>query len=315
MKYTIRPAGSMNELVQKGQAKIYRQSPDEDGGRVEVGDYKGALLPGGGKSHRVKFDTGKREYDIALSNTELSAIAKGMRLIDPLTKKIIETADKFNEYDPFFIHEKLEIDIPNAGVTLDTDTDEGKYWWHAIESEPKVFDIDNSTDNPLVKKVQTFRVTTAGHSEAEVSQDIKEGQRATAIFHAIKNDFKQMVDICRGLDITIGENPNIDALRDAIYLKITTQKDWKTKDGTRCIDKFLALADMAPSEREIRAKVGEAISLGIITRSGKNYEYDQTILGNNPDKVFAFLSKPDEKNQAILKDILEQILATAGVLV
>lgn len=304
----------MSELVQKGQAKMYKENPQEEGGREELGDYKQSLLPGGGKSHRVFWDSTKRVYDIDLPKDKLNEIALKMRLIDSETKKIIETADKYNEYDPFFKHEKLEIFVPNSGISLDTETVEGEYWWAAIQSEPKTFDVDNSTDNPLVKKIQSFKVTTAGHSEEEVSRDVKEGQRATAIYHAIKTDYKQMINICRGLDIVIGENPAIPALQDAIFLKITTQKDWKTKDGSRNIEKFLALTDMPKAELELTAKISEAIGLGIIVRVGKQYEFDQVQIGSTPEKVKDFLNKKEERNQTIRQDLLARIAEMSGVL-
>lgn len=304
MKFTIRPSGTL-AIVERGLAKIYRDNPESDGGREELGDYKASRLPGGGESHRVFYDVDKRRYDVVLTAEELAVIVKDLRFIDPLTKKLIETADPRNEFDPFFIHEKLEIEVPNAGVTLDTDDSWGKYWWGAVQAEPKKFDVDNSTDNPLVRKVQSFKVTTAGHSEAEVNQNVKEGQMATERYHSLKEDYKEMINICRGLDITISDTPGISVLQNAIYLKITDQKDWKTKDGTRNITKFLALTDMTVEERSIRAKVGEAIGLGIITREGKRYEFDQTVLGQTPDKIYEFLSKKENKD--IRKEILVRI--------
>lgn len=304
MKYTIRPTGAFG-LVERGLAKVYRD--DEEGKQEQVGDYQNSLLPMGSRSHRVLFDTKRRLYDINISKDDLNRIAKEMRLMDKETKKLIETADKFNEYDAFFSHESLTLEVPNGGITLDTDTAEGEYWWNAIQNEPKKFNIDGKgNDNPLEKKLHEFKVTTAGHSEKELKKDLTEGQRATGIFHANKDNVKWCVTVCRGLDIIVEDQPDdLGALHEAIFSKITIEKDYKTQDGIRNIEKFLALTDMKKSEFNLRGEIGKAIGLKIIKRQGKKYEYDDEVLGTTPDKVYDYLSR--KENEETLAKILAQL--------
>lgn len=307
MKFTIRPTGGFG-LVERGLAKVYRDNPE--GGREEVSDYHSTMLPGGGRSHRVFWDEKNRVYPIDLSKDQLNRIAKEMRLLDKTTKKLIESADARNEYDPFFCHENLFLEVPNEGISMDSDNAEGEYWLAAIKSEPKLFNLNNNTDNPLVKKVQEFKVITAGHSDVEIKASLKEGRRATEIYHANKDDYAWLKDIARGLDIILGDNPDIELLRDQIFLKITTEKDFKTRDGVRFIDKFLALTDMSQNERATRAKVTEAIGLHIIVREGRKYSFEDEVIGSTPEKVYEFLSR--EENADIKGKILARIAEKAA---
>lgn len=303
MKFTVRASGGL-ALIEKGMARIYRD--DADGKTEDTGNaYQNTLLPGGSRTHRVFYDTKKREYIIGLSTKELSAIAKEMRLIDPKTDKLIESADPRNELDPFFIHDDLVLEVPNGGITLDDDTPEGKYWLAAIQTEPHLFDINNTTDNPLIKKNQDFRVTTAGHSEKEVAKDIKEGEKATGIYHAIKDDVQKLIDTCRAMDIIVDDSPDIEMMRTAIYTKITTEKDYKTRSGVRNIDKFLSLYEMKKEDFTFRALVGKAVGMKLITREKNNYVYENVILGNTQDKAFEFLSR--KENAKLKEGILAQM--------
>lgn len=303
MKYTIRPTGTMG-LVERGVARVYRD--DENGKQEQVSDYNNALLPMGSRSHRVLYDTKRRKYDINISKDSLSRIAKEMRLVDPITKKLIETADLHNEFDPFFSHDLLTLEVPNGGITMDTETAEGEFWFEAIKSEPKKFNIDNKNDNPLEKKMHEFKVTTAGHSEKEVKKDIDEGKRATGIYHANKDNVKWCVTVCRGLDIVVEDQPDdLGVLQDAIYSKITLEKDFKTQDGVRNIEKFLILTDMKKSDFEIRGAIGKAIGLKIIERNGRKYEFEDEQLGPTPDKVFDYLTR--KENEETLGKILARL--------
>lgn len=303
MKFTIRPTGTLG-LVERGLARVYRD--DEDGKQEQVSDYNNALLPMGSRSHRVLYDTTRRKYDISISKEEINRIAKEMRLVDPETKKLIETADPHNEFDPFFKHEALTLEVPNGGITMDTDTAEGAYWWEAIKSEPKKFNVDNKNDNPLERKLHEFKVTTAGHSEKEVKKEVTEGQRATGIFHANKDNVKWCVAVCRGLDIVVEDQPSdMGVVHDAIYSKITLEKDFKTQDGIRNIEKFLILTDMKKADFEIRALIGKAIGLKIIERTGRKYEFEDEQLGTTPDKVYDYLSR--KENEETLGKILARL--------
>lgn len=296
-------------LVERGLAKVYRD--DEEGKQEQVGDYNNALLPMGSKSHRVMYDTKKKKYDINLSKEVLDSIAERMKLVDPETKKLIKKADPHNEYDPFFKHDSLTLEVPNGGITLDDETAEGEYWFEAIKNEPKRFNIDNKTDNPLEKKMQEFKVTTAGHSEKEVKKEITEGERATGIYHAIKDDVTKMVAACRGLDIVVEDQPtDMKTVQQAVFSKITIEKDFKTQDGIRNIQKFLDLFDMPEKDFATRAAVGKAIGLKIIERQGRKYEFEDEVLGTTPDKVYDYLSR--KENEETLGKILSRLKKTGA---
>lgn len=305
MKYTVRPTGSL-ELIERGMAKIYRE--DNEGRREEVGDYTQSLLPKGARTHRVFFDTKQRKYAIDLDQKELNEIVYEMRLVDPETKRVIEKADPRNEHDPFFKHESLYLDVPNSGLTLDTETAHGRYWMAAIKSEPMMFNIDNTTDNPLVKKVQSFKVTTAGHSDVELRKEITEGEKATGIYHAIKDDLKRMVEVARGMDIIVSDNPDIEMIRQQLFIKITSDKDFKTRDGVRNIERFLELNDMKEGDRNLRAAITEALGLKLITRDGRKYVYEDVVIGTSADKAFHFLKRKENEDMRAL--LLAQIKAS-----
>ena len=217
-KYVIRPTGTLS-LIQKGMAKVFQEN--EDGRRVEVGDYKHSMLPGAGKPFRVFWDERKRRYNINIPDARLQFLAKEMKLSDPDSRKMIVSADPGNEYDPFFRHPELMIDVPNGGMAMDDSTVMGEFWWYAIKSAPKHFNINNETDNPLIKNIQEFSVITAGHSESEVSATVKEGKRASQIFWANSTNYKWLLETCRGLDIVVGEGSDIGMMSDAIFIKIT----------------------------------------------------------------------------------------------
>lgn len=289
MKYTVRPTGSMKELSETGVAKMFRE--DANGRRIEVGDYQNALLPKGAITHRIRFDRQKRRYNISIPDADLQWIVSELLFIDPETKKPIEKANPGNEYDPFFILETLSVSIPNSGLTMDSDEPLGKLWLYAFKSEPELFNIDNSTDNPLVKKQQIAKITTAEHSENEVSEEIMEGKRAQGILHSIKDDFQMMVEVCRSMDIIVGDNPDMEMMHTALYVKITTDKDFKSRDGKRNIEKFLEINDMPQEERSLRAKITEAIGIGIITKEGSNLVFNDAVIGNNTEKAYQFFSR------------------------
>jgi hypothetical protein len=304
MKYTVRPTGHL-DLVERGLATMYRESKGE---REVVGDYQNALLPNGSSSFRVFFDSSKRRYDINIPTDELNKIAEELRLPDSDKKETITMADITNEYDPFMSHPDLTVAISNGGQTFDTDTAWGKFWWHAFNSDTKRFNIDNGTDNPLVKKVQEFKVTTAGHDEKEVSKAIKEGIRATDVFHSLKGNYKQMMNVVRAFDIHVSDNPDIEMLRTAIYVKITTEKDFKTRDGMRNIEKFLAITDMKQDDLETRAKITEAIGFGIITKDGRKLLFNDEVLGINAEQAFQYLSRTEnlETKSKLLAKMIEK---------
>lgn len=298
--YTIRPKGTL-DLIENGMAKMYREDMTT-GKRTEIGDYLNALLPNGARSHRVPYSEGKRQYLINLTNEELSAIAAEVKLVDPDTKKLITSADKYNEFDPFMKHLDLVLDVPNSGMILDDQTAWGKYWMEAMRSAQKVFDIDgNSADNPLVSKSQEFKVTSAGHTEQKMDKDIQEGMRAGAIFHAIKDDFERLLAVAGVLDIVVSENPPISMLQTTIFLKITSEKDFKTKGGVRNIEAFIAANDMNNESAAFRAIITQAQAMKVITKQGRDLVFNEITLGTSADKAYQFLSK---KENASLKGLL-----------
>lgn len=302
-KYIVKPAGSMKELAESGIAKLYRE--DANGRRVEQGDYQNALLPKGALTHRVHYDEKNRQYDINIPKDMLQNIVSRLHYIDPDTNKAIESADPKNQYDPFFKLQDLSITIPNSGVLLDDEDPLGLFWLYAFKSEPLLFNIDNSEENPLIKKQQVAKVTTAGHNEKEFSQDVLEGKRAQGILFSIKDDFNEMVETCRAMDIVIGEDPDMDMMHTALYIKITTEKDFKARDGQRNIEKFLGIKDMSREEKHLRAKITEAIGYGIISKEGSNLVFNDIIIGNNSDKAYHFLTR--SHNSDIKGDLLARI--------
>jgi hypothetical protein len=290
-KYTIRPIGEIELFEEAGMNQMYR---DDDRGKPRpVGEYKNALLPHGVKTHRVFYNSKKRIYEINIPSKVLNEIALKLRFTDPLTKQVITKADVNNEFDPFMIQEELVLEVPNSGLTLDDEDPWGLFWLYAIKSAPKKFNLDNNTDNEAVKRAQEFKVTTAGKTEVEIDESVKEGMRATEIYHSIKDDFRQMMICCRALDIVVADNPPIDMLQKAIYLKITTEKDYRTKDGMRNIERFLSIQDMKTDDRETRAKVTEAIGLGIIEKENRKLMFEERNLGSSPEKAFEFLMRKE----------------------
>lgn len=291
MKYIIKPSGSFG-VVERGLAKVFRE--DRDGGeRQEVSDYQNTLLPGGSWPHRIFYDTDNRRYDINLKPADLKRIVEALHFQDPVSKKVIETADPGNEWDPFFNHEDLHIEVPNSGLSMDTDNVWGEFWYAAAESEPKKFNINFTTDNELVRKGQLFNLTTSGHNEKEVKKEVQEGKRANLIYAAHIDDYQWMVETLRGLDVQVSSDVKIDALQDLIFVKITTEKDFKTRDGMRTIEKFLLITDMKEEDRGTRAKITQAIGLKIIEKEGKRYSFDGQVLGVSPEEIFVYLSKED----------------------
>lgn len=306
MKYTVKPSGSI-EIFSRGLAKVFVE--DASGRRDEIGDYKNSMLPNGNNSHRVFYDTSKGKYDIDLTDEELNAAVRAMSLSDPKTKIAITSANRHNEYDPFFIHEELVLRIPNSGTTLDDETPIGKFWLKAIESEPHKFKIDNGTGNPALERIQEFQVITSRHSEVAINEEVNEGMEATSRFHSIYEDYQKMIFICQGMDIEVGSEPKIGVLRSAIYQKITTEKDFKTKDGVRYIDRFFELTDMSKPELEIRAKVSEAISLGIISKVDRRLNFNGEFVGFNAEEAYRYFSNDDNIEA---QSILFQMIASRG---
>ena len=299
MKHTIKPVGGLDDLVEKGLAKKFFEN--DEGKKFGIEDYANPMLPGGGKNHRVFWGEKERRYRINITKEDLQFCVDEMRLTDPKNGKLIEKADPRNEKDPFFIHDELQITVPNAGITIDDETGWGLYWWRAANSEPKKFNVNNNTDNPLVLRGQDFKVTSAGQDENERDKEIAEGMRATDIFAAIKNNFKELLIVARAMDIIVSDNPPIKTLQDTIYLKITTDKDYLTKDKMRNIDKFFQVTDMKTEDRTIRAMVTEAVDLQIITYEGKNLIYEDEMIGTTNDKAFQFfMKKGNEKFKASL---------------
>lgn len=269
---------------------MYKDLPD--GGREEVGDWNQGMLPGASKTHRVFFDPEKRFYPIDLPKTELDEIAKELRYTDAKTGKLIEAADPRNELDPFFCLNELELEVPNSGVTMDDTTALGKFWLAAARSEPKLFNINNGTDNPAIKRVQEFKIMTAGYSQSEKTEKLQEGKRAGDIFYAKKHDYQWLVNTCRGMGISVASDAKVDALEDAIWLKITDEKDFKI-NGVRAIERFLELNDMKQDDFETKARINLAIDLKIIAKEGRRYSFDEQLLGGSPDEVFAMLARPE----------------------
>lgn len=308
-KFTIKPSGKL-DLIEQGLAKMFKE--DDRGNREEVGDYKNSLLPYGGRRHRVFYDEEKRQYRIGLSNKELSELAEKIKLVDPKSKQLIKVADKHNEHCEFFKHEELCIIVANEGITLDDEDAWGKFWKAAVEYESKMFDIDGQTDNPLVKAVQDYRVTTSGYSEKEIDRDITESMRATEIYHSIKDDFEQMKETAKAMEIVIGKNPDIALLRQAIFAKITTEKDFKTRDGERFIERFLRINDMPTDEKNLLAAITDAIGFKIIEKKGRRYFFEEEVLGTTHNKVYETLQ--EEGNKRLKAQILALVKEKQGLI-
>lgn len=289
MKYTIQPYGTTGDLIEAGLARMF--SEDQNGRRTDQGDYKNALLPGGSRSHRVRYDSDKRRYNIVIDQKALNRIVYALNLTDSKTEKLIETANLNNEFDPFFNHPDLVLEVPNRGLTLDDQTPWGEFWMFAAKSEPLMFNINGTTENPIIRKNQEFVVTTAGHDKKEVDTAQLEGERATGIYHAIKDDFKRLLQNCRAMDIVVDDSSDIEMMRTALYRKITIDKDMKTRDGVRNIERFLQNNDMKQAEFALRATVTEAIGLGIIAKEGRKLVFDDIVLGTNAQQAFDFLSQ------------------------
>lgn len=308
MIHTVRYTKKNSFMKAHGDPTIYKNG--EDGLPIAAGKYKSNTIPKTFQIKRIKWDGNRRSYDIKISQDDLDSLVKEIGLYTS-DGRMIETANLRNELDPFFSHPELSFRIENGSNQLDDSNPLHKLQliWMRTSSD-RQFHVQGGEDNPALRGMAFYTVTTPAQDADAVTADNDKMVRAIRILDTMTYDTQ--CKVLQAMNVSVAASAEPKVVRDALIRKVTEEKNSITY-GTRerNIDVFLRLAEEPSEELNLKSIITSARDFGLIKKAKDGiYKFGEIQLGRTIEAVHQFLG--DDGNHDVVTLLTDQ-LRTKGV--
>ena len=252
-------------------------------------------------STRPIWSMGTHRWKISLGEDELNELVKKCKLTYERGSKqgqLIETADIFDERDPFFNHTKLRVISFEGQTSLLKDVAKDKIIFEAMKNNT----IFGSRGNGLMAGNVRFIISDEqGDRQFELDQ-VNSEIDAIVLFEGLVHDKKLMIASALGFKASVMQDP--DSLKLAMYAYLKSQH--RGEDNLFNREKFMAIAKEDSETVSIKSLISKAKLASVIRfDKAKGFTYGGTIVARDEKEMLKFLS--DANNKDTLEKIIDAV--------
>lgn len=246
---------------------------------------------------RIQWSTGKKRWEISLTEEELDALVKRAKLQyekGPKIGEMIETADIYDKKDPFFNHKELRLIGQEGQFSLLKNVPMDKIMYNGIENNKKFGKKGNGLISGAIKFLISDEQGDREFELKEVNTEVK------AIMEFGNMTYDKKLAVATALGFRPGDLANPDSLQLSMYhfLKSTARNE----DGLYNRDKFLKLASEDNEIIAIKSLIEKAKSASVLRfKKAEGYFYNGNNVAKDAEEMIAFLKNANNK------DALEKI--------
>lgn len=250
---------------------------------------------------RPDWSSSNRRWKISLDKDELNELVRRCKLSyekGPKAGSLIETADIYDEYDPFFCHRRLKIVSQEGETSLLKDIPVHQIILNAIENNSRYGKKGNGL---LAGNVKFIITDEQGDRQFELNQVNSEIDTIIE-FNSLVHDKKLAIATALGFKPSDISDP--DSLKLSMYAYIKSQQ--RNEDGLFNRDKVMVLIKENPELLSIKALINKAKTASVIRLDkGKGFTYNGNVVAKDEKEMISFLS--DINNKETLEKIMDAI--------
>ncbi len=279
------------------EANFVKEGAD---GSKQSTPFRGERFPKSFQVFRPNFNENIGEWAIDMSDEELNRLVKKCRFMHnsgPLKGTYIEEADRYNRYDPFFIHEKLVI-VAEEGKGIINNSPVHEIVLAGMRRDPRFMDVSSgrlSHGRPADVK---YELRSENTEILEETEKIDIAIEASELF--AKLTFDKMLIIARALEMEVSNDIKPESLKKLLYREGAMNDKDRTEQGVTYQRAFVDLAS-APSDVLYAVNIFSlAKRKGILRKYSGDWKFQGESLGTDRKQVLDYLIS-DEGSEILEK--------------